>query len=85
MAQNDNLKLKFIKSGQNYTIINQSITWRLETSTDLMDIDNPNTKYDATKKRKFNSSNSYLSLVDLDEPQEKWLSKIPISNSFNKL
>nr|KAF7398326.1 hypothetical protein H0235_016334 [Vespula pensylvanica] len=46
-----------------------------------MDIDNPNTKHDATQKRKFNTSNSYLSLADVDEPHDKWLSKI----SFNEV
>ncbi|KAF7380303.1 hypothetical protein HZH66_014658 [Vespula vulgaris] len=85
MVQNDNLKLFINKSGKNYTINNQSITRRLETLTSLMDIDNPNTKYDAAKKRKFNALNSYLSLADLDEPHDKQLSKIPVSNSFNKL
>ncbi|KAF7389352.1 hypothetical protein HZH66_010489 [Vespula vulgaris] len=97
MAQNDNLKLFINKSDKNYTINNQSIIQRLETWTGLMDIDNPNTKHDATKKCKFNISNSYLSLfypvksypifvpLNQDEPDERWLSKIPASNSFNKL
>ncbi|KAL2729317.1 LOW QUALITY PROTEIN: hypothetical protein V1477_016497 [Vespula maculifrons] len=55
MAQNDNLKLFINKNSKNYTINNLSITPRLETSTDPMNIDNPNSKHDATKKRKFNS------------------------------
>ncbi|KAF7383141.1 hypothetical protein HZH68_014990 [Vespula germanica] len=81
MAQNDNLKSFMNKSGKNYTINNQSIIRRLETSTGPMDIDNTNTKHDATQKRKFNTSNSYLSLADVDEPHDKWLSKI----SFNEV
>ncbi|KAL2749222.1 hypothetical protein V1477_002162 [Vespula maculifrons] len=81
MAQNDNLKLFMNKSGKNYTINNQSIIRRLEASTGPMDIDNPDTKHDATQKRKFNTSNSYLSLADVDGPHDKWLSKI----SFNEV
>ncbi|KAF7385556.1 hypothetical protein HZH68_013986 [Vespula germanica] len=83
MVQNDNLKLFINKNSKNCTINNQSITRRLETSTDPMNIDNPNSKHNATKKRKFNTLNSYI--ADLNEPHDKWLSKIPVSNSFSKL
>nr|KAF7404468.1 hypothetical protein H0235_015162 [Vespula pensylvanica] len=75
MAQNDNLKLFINKNSKNYTINNQSIIRRLETSTDPLNIDNPNTKHDATKKRQFNTLNSYV--ADLNDQHDKWLSKIP--------
>ncbi|KAI4475806.1 hypothetical protein M0804_014073 [Polistes exclamans] len=37
------------------------------------------------KSRKLETTSDYLSLFDLDKPQEKFLSRIPVSNQFKKL
>ncbi|KAI4475968.1 hypothetical protein M0804_013953 [Polistes exclamans] len=75
-----------LKLKNSYTLWQaRSQTKRQETTSEYMDTDDFNTRDDATKERKFNPSNSYLSLSNLDEPQEKWLSKIPVSNQFSRL
>lgn len=71
MEQNINLNLNLVKNGKNYFNNNQSKSRRLETTSEYMDIDDFNNRDDAMKKRIFNPLNSYQSLSDLDEPQEK--------------
>ncbi|KAI4476466.1 hypothetical protein M0804_013594 [Polistes exclamans] len=71
MEQNLNVKLNLIRYGKNYAINNQLKVRRLKTTSGYIDTDDFNRRDDATKKCKFNPSNSYLSLYDLGRTIEE--------------
>ncbi|KAI4478760.1 hypothetical protein M0802_014490 [Mischocyttarus mexicanus] len=85
MAQNGKLKLNFTRTGNNYAISKRQATSEPEIVAEPMDMDsqwNLKSRDENVKKGRKDQTITNVSLSDLDKPQDKWLTSIPVSNQF---
>ncbi|KAI4486273.1 hypothetical protein M0802_012417 [Mischocyttarus mexicanus] len=75
-------------TGNNYAISKRQATSEPEIVAKPMDLKNQwnlKSRDEVVKKRRKNQAITNVSLADLDEPQGKWLTSIPVSNQCSQL